>query len=555
MKKYIHNSSTKNLTFFLLMVIALSACQRPVIIITDIPENTPKGSSIYIAGNFNRWDPGDVRFRFELLPDSNFTYTLPRGFGRVEYKITRGEWSMVETDVCGYDINNRAVPYTDGDTTIISVLSWKDTPPVNCPELVIVVDKLPKNTPPDDPIALAGNFNDWLPDSTWHLQPMNGSSRYFINLPRPENGRTAEFKITRGSLLTAEADALGYEREIRRVVFGQMDTLRLTVESWEDLAADTSQKLTIILEKIPANTPPDDKIFLTGTFNGWYPRDNKYLFTENSRGLPEITIPKKADEIEFKITRGDWSKEEVDISGFRMNNRVHKFDGLDTMRISIAGWVDMTQIKQPEFTIAIVDIPDNTPPDDDLYFTSNINRWNPGQRSFRFKNAPDGNYYLTLRDTPASVQFKITRGSWSSEEADEYGYPLSSRNFLFDGGDDTLFITIKNWKDIINFEQQQVVILVDDVPDSTPKDANIYLAGSFNNWNPKHPDYILNKNLKDHYYITLPTSGADLYFKFTLGGWQREELDASGETISNRIYRPGYADTIRLKIENWRGME
>lgn len=554
MKKYIQSSSTKNLALSLLVLIVLSACQRPVIIVTDIPENTPRGSSIYIAGNFNRWDPGDVRFRFELLPDSTFSHTLPRGFGRVEYKITRGEWSMVETDVCGYDISNRVIRYSAGDTTFISISSWKDTPPVNCPELVIVIDQLPENTPTGDPIALAGNFNDWLPDSTWYLQAMPGNNGYFINLPRPENGRTAEFKITRGSLLTAEADALGFEREIRRVVFGQMDTLRLTVESWEDLATSANEKLTIILEKIPANTPPDDRIYLTGTFNGWYPRENKYLFTENSRGQPEITIPRKADNIEFKITRGDWSKEEVDVSGFRMNNRSHRFDGVDTMRISIAGWVDMTQINQPEFTIAIVDLPDNTPPEDDLYFSGNINRWNPGQRNFRFQKSHDGRYYLTLRDTPAIVQFKITRGSRQSEEADSYGIPLESRNYLYDGRKDTLFITIENWKDIINLEQQQVVIMVDSVPESTPKEANIYLAGNFNNWNPEHPDYILNKNLQDQYYITLPTPGANLYFKFTLGGWNHEELDANGEIIPNRMYRPGYVDTIRLQIENWRGL-
>jgi hypothetical protein len=554
MKTLISKQSKMIILLTVFTLIAIISCRRPLVVITEIPANTPPGSILYLAGNFNRWDPGDVRSRCQLLPDSSFLFIVPRGFGRIEYKITRGEWSMVETDDCGYDINNRTLQYVSGDTAYVKVLSWKDTSPVNCPEMVIVIEKLPDNTPSDDPVALAGNFNDWLPDSSWYLRRHAQSGRYFINLTRPETGRTAEFKVTRGSLITAEADAFGYEREIRRVIFGQTDTLFINVENWEDLSTGSDDRLTIILEKIPANTPSDDRIYLTGTFNGWYPRDNKYLFTINEEGLLEISIPKKSNEIEFKITRGDWSKEEADIAGYRMSNRYHHFSGRDTLRLNIAGWIDMTKIKQPEFTIVIKQIPENTPPNDDLYFAGNINRWNPGQRNYRFNKSPSGFYYLTLRDTPSAVQFKITRGNWFTEEADVYGNPPESRNFFYDGATDSVFIKIENWKDLRNFEQRQVVIVIEKTPENTPHNARIFIAGNFNNWNPEHPDYILNKNLQGQYYITIPTTSREIAFKFTLGGWQKEELNSAGEPVSNRVYRPGYTDTLRLMVEKWRGV-
>lgn len=536
------------------LIISLGACSRPVIKIENIPGNTPPGSNLYIAGNFNRWDPGDIRFSFDMDADSNYYFNLPRGFGNIEFKITRGEWSSVETDICGYDINNRVYDFRAGDTITINVLSWSDTDPINCPEVTIVLDNIPKNTPIDEPIALAGNFNEWVPDSSSYLHRDSGTGKYMIKLPRRGLDRLIEFKVTRGNLLTAEADKFGYEIEKRQLKFGLVDTLFIDVEAWEDIEEPSNDQLTIILNTIPKTTTDDDDIYLTGSFNGWYPKDNKYKFRKNPDGKYQFTLPKEGNSVEFKITRGDWSKEEVDVLGYKMNNRKFEFGSADTLFIDVRGWLDQSEIKQPTYTFVIDQVPETTPADDNLYLAGSINGWNSGNRKYRFDRAADGKYYLTIHDGWRALDYKITRGSWKSQEVDNAGRILDNRYFEFTGAD-TVHLTVKNWQDIPGIQQDKVVLVLEKVPENTPKDRNIFIAGNFNNWNPSDPDFILNKNLKNQYYITIPRQGNKIAFKFTLGSWDLEELNLNGNTIANREYTFGYADTLRLKVEKWEGLD
>ncbi|MCF8364179.1 MAG: hypothetical protein K9H16_00250 [Bacteroidales bacterium] len=536
--------------FPVLLLFLAGACTRPVIRIENIPQNTPAGSRLFISGNFNRWDPGDVRYTFEMNRDSNYYYTLPNGFGNLEFKITRGEWSSVETDICGYDISNRAFNYRQADTIVIDILSWKDTEPINCPELTIVLDKIPENTPENEPLALAGNFNEWAPDSSSYLRRDAGTGKYMIKLPRKDMDRLLEFKVTRGNLLSAEADKFGYEIEKRQVNFGMVDTLFIDVENWEDLIENPRDRVTIILDKIPGETPDNAEIFITGSFNGWYPKDNKYKFLKNKKGQFEYTLPRESERVEFKITRGDWSKEEVDMLGYRMNNRQYEFGSADTVHLTIHGWLDQTEVKQPSYTVVLNNVPPTTPPNDNLYIAGSFNNWNSGQRKYRFTKTDNGKYYIKLVDAWRSIDYKITRGSWRSQEADEYGLEISNRHFDYTGID-TVEIEVMNWLDIPRFDQQEVVIVLYKVPQNTPSDKHIYITGTFNNWNPGDPDYILNKNLKGEYYITIPRSGNGIEYKFTLGSWELEELDQNGNTIPNRKYNFGYSDTLKIKIDQW----
>lgn len=531
-------------------VLLLGACSRPVIKVESIPENTPKGSNLYVAGNFNRWDPGDIRYQLEMHSDSNYYFTLPRGFGDVEFKITRGEWSNVETDICGYEIKNREYRYADQDTIAVDILSWKDTEPIDCPEMTIVLDKIPENTPKGEPIALAGNFNEWSPDSASYLRRDSNTGKYMIKLPRRGLDRLLEFKVTRGNLLTAEADKYGFEIEKRQVKFGLTDTLFIDVENWEDISEVPQDRVTIILDKIPKETPEDEGIYLTGTFNGWYPKDPKYRFRKNENGQYQYVLPRKEDKVEFKITRGDWSKEEVDQLGYKMNNRSYEFGTADTLYLTIHGWLDQTSIKQPTYTILITDLPATTPNDASLYLAGSINGWSAGRRKYRFSQNEKRQYYLTIADAPRNIDYKITRGDWDSQEVDENGNIIPNRHIEYDG-QDTIKIRIKNWMDKPSFEQDRVVIYLDKVPKNTPDDRHIYIAGNFNGWNPGNPDYILNRNLKGHYYITLTPNEDHIEFKFTLGSWEFEELDAHDNIIPNRQYNMGFTDTLHLKVDGW----
>lgn len=63
-------------------------------------------------------------------------------------------------------------------------------------------------------------------------------------------------------------------------------------------------------------------------------------------------------------------------------------------------------------------------------------------------------------------------------------------------------------------------ITITDFPQNTPSDANIYLAGSFNQWNPGNENYILKKDNDGKYRISLNIAPGNYQFKFTRGRGQ-----------------------------------
>ena len=69
--------------------------------VTAIPANTPPGSSIYVAGTFNTWNPGDATKILTPLGGGQFQIVLNPPVGTVEFKFTRGSWATVEGNANG----------------------------------------------------------------------------------------------------------------------------------------------------------------------------------------------------------------------------------------------------------------------------------------------------------------------------------------------------------------------------------------------------------------------------------------------------------------------
>jgi len=99
----------------------------------------------------------------------------------------------------------------------------------------------------------------------------------------------------------------------------------------------------------------------------------------------------------------------------------------------------------------------------------------------------------------------------------------------------------------------QLTIIIDDVPDYTSADADIYFAGDLNSWNPGDPAYKLEKTGEKSWRLNLPEMdhGKVILFKFTRGSWETVEKGSSGEEIDNRRFTFGNGDTIRPAILNW----
>jgi predicted alpha/beta superfamily hydrolase len=101
------------------------------------------------------------------------------------------------------------------------------------------------------------------------------------------------------------------------------------------------------------------------------------------------------------------------------------------------------------------------------------------------------------------------------------------------------------------FSFEQVTINITDVPANTPANDHIYIAGTFNGWNPGSASFQLSKINADLFTITLGAGNGTIEFKFTRGDWNRVECHADGSFFSNRTFTYGNGDTINLTIEAW----
>jgi len=86
----------------------------------------PVHDSIYIAGNFNNWYPGDRQFLLKPVDAVHKSIEIQLPAGLCEFKFTRGDWTKVQKNqVCGEMENIRIVIHQD--TVInINIATWMD---------------------------------------------------------------------------------------------------------------------------------------------------------------------------------------------------------------------------------------------------------------------------------------------------------------------------------------------------------------------------------------------------------------------------------------------
>ncbi|MEK7254104.1 MAG: alpha/beta hydrolase-fold protein, partial [Bacteroidota bacterium] len=99
----------------------------------------------------------------------------------------------------------------------------------------------------------------------------------------------------------------------------------------------------------------------------------------------------------------------------------------------------------------------------------------------------------------------------------------------------------------------QLTLKVTSVPANTPLNSDIYVAGSFQAWNPADPNYILTNNGDGTYQITVNPPVGLVEFKFTRGGsWTTVEGNANGGQQPNHTYNyNGTPATAEVAILTW----
>ena len=161
----------------LLTTLSVSSQQKIRIEINSLPANTPAGSSIFIAGNFNSWNPQNKNFEFQKNEKSYFL-ELSLNAGSYEYKITRSGWDKVECTKDGKDIGNRTLK-VDADANVeVSVEGWKD---------LFASSALPKKS--------TANKNVQIIDTAFFIPQLNRTRRVWIYLPPSYNSSSKKYPV------------------------------------------------------------------------------------------------------------------------------------------------------------------------------------------------------------------------------------------------------------------------------------------------------------------------------------------------------------------------
>ncbi|MDO7883907.1 alpha/beta hydrolase [Hymenobacter cheonanensis] len=99
----------------------------------------------------------------------------------------------------------------------------------------------------------------------------------------------------------------------------------------------------------------------------------------------------------------------------------------------------------------------------------------------------------------------------------------------------------------------QTTLRITAVPATTPAGQALYVAGSFNSWQPADPSGVLARQPDGSYQLTLPASvRGPQEFKFTRGSWAAAEATAQYQPVANRQATfSGEPTTLTFQVAAW----
>lgn len=168
----IFTAMKRSFLLLLLMAIGFAGFSQYTLrlVVTKVPKPTVNvaqraAEPIYVAGNFNSWNPKDENYKLKPL-GSRFSVVLKDiPAGMYAFKFTRGGWNKVETTADGRDIADRVVEVKGDMTEEIVIEGWKDDYP-------------------DKPRPYTATPQVKVLDSAFHMPQLDRKRRIWIYLPR-----------------------------------------------------------------------------------------------------------------------------------------------------------------------------------------------------------------------------------------------------------------------------------------------------------------------------------------------------------------------------------
>jgi predicted alpha/beta superfamily hydrolase len=104
---------------------------------------------------------------------------------------------------------------------------------------------------------------------------------------------------------------------------------------------------------------------------------------------------------------------------------------------------------------------------------------------------------------------------------------------------------------LLSYSQHSVSFVISSLPVKNPSDGGLFLAGSFNGWNPNDKNYHFQKNDKGNYFLGTKLENGMYEFKITRGGWDKVECKRGGADIQNHFLKLSSDTIIELMVEEW----
>jgi len=101
--------------------------------------------------------------------------------------------------------------------------------------------------------------------------------------------------------------------------------------------------------------------------------------------------------------------------------------------------------------------------------------------------------------------------------------------------------------------QQKIRIEINSLPTNEPANSSIFIAGSFNSWNPQNKDYQFQKN-ENGYFLELSLNTGSYEYKITRGGWDKVECTKEGKDVGNRTLKVDAGANVEISVEGWKDL-
>lgn len=99
-----------------------------------------------------------------------------------------------------------------------------------------------------------------------------------------------------------------------------------------------------------------------------------------------------------------------------------------------------------QLTIRVTSVPTTTPADAKIYVLGNFNNWNKDDTSKILKRQTDGSLAVTFTPSVSALEFKFTQYNWTPPEATAQGTFRPNRTLTYNGGAQTVNLTIDGWE-------------------------------------------------------------------------------------------------------------